>query len=103
MNYKTMRPIKDFQQLQYLASMDTALNTVKTWLDAKPDNKELQELSKCLVDVMTYVCGLELERRGFDSIVSELRSGRNRAVLRARKSEEKKDTHKVDLTHLIAP
>ena len=97
-----MKPIKDFQQLQYLASMDTALNIAKTWLDAKPENKDLQELTRCLIDVTAYVSGLELERRGFDKIVSELRSGRNRAVLRARKSEETKETTKPDLTHLIA-
>jgi hypothetical protein len=98
-----MKPIKDFQQLQYLASMDSALNIVKSWLDAKPENKELQELAKGLMDISVYVSGLELERRGFDNIVSELRSGRNRAVIRARKSEETKEIKKPDLTHLIAP
>ena len=98
-----MKPIKDFQQLQYLASMDTALNIVKSWLDAKPENKELQELSKALIDISIYVSGLELERRSFDTIVTDLRLAKNRAVLRARNAEENEASAKPDLTHLIAP
>jgi len=98
-----MKPIKDFQQLQYLASMDTALNIVKSWLDAKPENKELQELAKGLMDISIYVSGLELERRSFDTIVTDLRLAKNRAVVRARNSEENKAPTKPDLTNLIAP
>lgn len=98
-----MKPIKDFQQLQYLASMDTALNIVKSWLDAKPENKELQELAKGLMDISIYVSGLELERRSFDTIVTDLRLAKNRAVMRARNAEENEAPVKPDLTHLIAP
>lgn len=97
-----MRPIKDFQQLQYLASMDTALNIVKKWNDTS-DNKELKQLINALVDINVYVSSLELERRSFDNIVSELRLSKNRAVLRARKAEDEETTSKPDLTHLIAP
>lgn len=98
-----MKPIKDFQQLQYLASMDTALNIVKSWLDAKPENKELQELAKGLMDISIYVSGLELERRSFDTIVTDLRLAKNRAVMRARNAEENEAPAKPDLSHLIAP
>lgn len=98
-----MKPIKDFQQLQYLASMDSALNIVKSWLDAKPENKELQELAKGLMDISIYVSGLELERRSFDTIVTDLRLAKNRAVMRARNAEENEAPAKPDLSHLIAP
>lgn len=98
-----MKPIKDFQQLQYLASMDAALNIVKSWLDAKPENKELQELAKGLMDISIYVSGLELERRSFDTIVTDLRLAKNRAIMRARNAEENEAPAKPDLTHLIAP
>lgn len=98
-----MKPIKDFQQLQYLASIDTALNIVKSWLDAKPENKELQELAKGLMDISIYVSGLELERRSFDTIVTDLRLAKNRAVMRARNAEENEAPAKPDLSHLIAP
>lgn len=98
-----MKPIKDFQQLQYLASIDTALNIVKSWLDAKPENKELQELAKSLMDISIYVSGLELERRSFDTIVTDLRLAKNRAVMRARNAEENEAPAKPDLSHLIAP
>ena len=98
-----MKPIKDFQQLQYLASMDSALNIVKSWLDAKPENKELQELAKGLMDISIYVSGLELERRSFDTIITDLRLAKNRAVMRARNAEENEAPAKPDLSHLIAP
>jgi len=98
-----MRPVKDFQQLQYLASMESALKVAQSWLDVKPNNKELQTLVSSLIDINVYLSSLELERRSFDTIVTDLRLSKNRAVVRARNSEENKAPTKPDLTHLIAP
>ena len=98
-----MRPIKDLQQLQYLASMESALKVAQSWLDVKPNNKELQTLASSLIDISIYVSGLELERRSFDTIIADLRLSKNRAVMRARNAEENEAPVKPDLTHLIAP
>lgn len=64
--------MRDFKELKYNASMQTALEMAKSWLDAKPDNPQLIELVKCLTDVYFYVNSLTLERKGFDSIVDDL-------------------------------
>lgn len=68
--------MRNFKQLQYNASMETALEIVKQWVDAKPDNEQLANLSRCLVDIYTYVASMELERNGFDLVVDRLRDER---------------------------
>ena len=55
------------------------------------------------MDISIYVSGLELERRSFDTIITDLRLSKNRAVMRARNAEENEAPAKPDLTHLIAP
>ena len=80
--------MRNLQQLQYNASMETALLTVKQWLDARPDNKELQELTKCLTDIYFYVHSLELESKGFDSVVDNLKAERNQFAKQAQAVHE---------------
>lgn len=70
--------MRNFKQLQYNASMETALAIVKEWVEAKPDNDNLAQLSKCLVDIYTYVASMELERNGFDLVVDRLRDERTK-------------------------
>tara|TARA_R110002049_G_scaffold58403_1_gene158888 strand:+ start:44 stop:352 length:309 start_codon:yes stop_codon:yes gene_type:complete len=74
--------------MRYQASITQALELAKKWRDKAPDNKEVQDLANCLIDVSIYNAGLEMERREFSMLVSELRSDKNRAVLRARRAEE---------------
>jgi len=74
--------------MRYQASITRALQLAKDWRDKSPENKEVQELADALIDVSIYNAGLEMERREFSMLVSELRSDKNRAILRARKSEE---------------
>ena len=80
--------MRDLKQLQYNASMQTALTTVKQWLDARPDNKELKELTKCLTDIYFYVNSLELERKGFDSVIDNLKAERNQFAKQAQAFKE---------------
>ena len=80
--------MRNLQQRQYNASMETALLTVKQWLDARPDNKELQELTKCLTDIYFYVHSLELESKGFDSVIDNLKAERNQFAKQAQAVHE---------------
>ena len=80
--------MRNLKQLQYNASMQTALTTVQQWLDARPDNKELIELTKCLTDIYFYVNSLELERKGFDSVIDNLKAERNQFAKQAQAFEE---------------
>lgn len=87
--------MRNLQQLQYNASMETALTTVKLWLDARPDNNELQELTKCLTDIYFYVNSLELERKGFDSAIDALRAERNQFAKQAQAIQEEEKATSV--------
>jgi len=74
--------------LRYQASITSALALAKKWSDNAPDNKDVQELVKDLLDVSIYNAGLEMERREFSFVIEELRADKNRAVIRARRAED---------------
>ncbi len=65
--------MRDYKQLQYLADFNATSEIVLKWLDAKPDNKELQLISRALFNMSIYVSSLELERRGFDMTYQDTR------------------------------
>lgn len=81
--------MRNFRQLQYNASMQSALEIAKSWLDAKPDNPQLKELVKCLTDVYLYVNSLEIERKGFDSVVDNLQEQRLELAKQAQVLEQR--------------
>lgn len=65
--------MKDYKQLQYLADFNATSEIVLKWLEARPDSKELQLISRALFNMSIYVSSLELERRGFDMVCNEIR------------------------------
>ena len=74
--------MRNYRELEYLGQFNEAASIVKTWLDAKPDNKELQILSKALVTIASYNENLEIERRGFDKAYDIQRTELNKALSR---------------------
>ena len=74
--------MRNYKELEYLGQFNQAATIVKTWLDAKPENKELQMLSKSLVTIASYNAGLEIERRGFDKAYDTQRTELNKAMNR---------------------
>ena len=74
--------MRDYKELEYLGQFNEAASIVKKWLDAKPNNKELQILSNALVTIASYNAGLEIERRGFDKAYDIQRTELNKALSR---------------------
>ena len=72
--------MRNYRELEYLGQFNEAANIVKTWLDAKPDNKELNTLSEALVTIASYNANLEIERRGFDKAYDIQRTELNKAL-----------------------
>tara|TARA_B100000768_G_scaffold146783_1_gene139995 strand:+ start:286 stop:597 length:312 start_codon:yes stop_codon:yes gene_type:complete len=72
------------------------------WLDAKPDNKELGEMYNAFLRVFVYTNNLELRDYGFNRLISEARSDRNRAVLRARNVEKELEVAEAKVKDLEA-
>jgi len=57
--------------------------------NTKSNNKEVIEVSEAFTRLFTYIDSMELKSFSCDREVSEMRADKNRAVLRARNSEEK--------------
>jgi len=72
--------MRNYRELEYLGQFNEAANIVKTWLDAKPDNKDLNILSEALITIASYNANLEIERRGFDKAYDIQRSELNKAL-----------------------
>jgi len=74
--------MRNYKELEYLGQFNQAATIVKTWLEAKPENKELQIISDALVTIASYNAGLEIERRGFDKAYDTQRTELNKAMSR---------------------
>ena len=74
--------MRNYKELEYLGQFNEAATIVKRWLDAKPDNKELQALSNALITIASYNASLEIERRGFDKAYDIQRTELNKAMSR---------------------
>ena len=77
--------------LQKCADTTEITEILGKWLEAKPDNEELQKIYDSFLRTFVYINNLELRDYGFNRLISEAREGRNRAVLRARKAEEARE------------
>ena len=82
---------RDFKSLQNQLDILRALELQSMW-EAKSDNPELKELGDCLVRIAFYINSLELEQYSYNRVVSELVRDKDRAILRARKSESVNET-----------
>jgi len=73
--------------LQKCSDQNVILDILMKWAD-KSDNKELDLMQAAFMRVFVYTNNLELRDYGFNRLISEARSDRNRAVLRARNVEK---------------
>jgi hypothetical protein len=65
--------MRDYQELQYTADMIAAMDLVKKWSE-KSSNKEIETMTKLIINIAFYVNGLNVERKGFDMVVDEQQS-----------------------------
>tara|TARA_R110001592_G_scaffold204577_1_gene454667 strand:+ start:32199 stop:32507 length:309 start_codon:yes stop_codon:yes gene_type:complete len=78
------------EQLQALADQNYLVSQIIEW-QKKSDSKELIEMGRAFTRCFVYANSLELKEYSYDRIISQFRSAKNNAVLRARKAEEKLD------------
>lgn len=83
------RYIENTNDLLFHTDLHLCCELVSKWLKSKPDNKELNALSKGLVGITFYTNKLQLDRHSFDKVISMYRQDKCRAVERARAAEEK--------------
>ena len=83
------KKINNLKDLEYYGAFTFCAETVLKWEKLKPDNPEIKEFSRSIAVVFFYVNEIQNDRLMYDKAISEYRSDKNRAVLRARKSEDK--------------
>tara|TARA_R110002167_G_scaffold62633_1_gene176807 strand:- start:254 stop:556 length:303 start_codon:yes stop_codon:yes gene_type:complete len=74
--------------LQHSIDTQLVLELLTKWCRAKPDNKELQEVSKAFMNIIFYSNKITMERWAYEKYCSDAREERNRATLRARSANE---------------
>jgi len=82
-----MQKLQNLKDLEYYAAFISSNEIVRKWLEAKPDNKELNLLAKDMVEIFFYVNQLQQNDRLNQSIISEYREEKNKAILKLRKLE----------------
>jgi hypothetical protein len=79
--------INTLKDLEYFGAFTYCAEMVLKWEKLKPDNPEIKEFARSIAVVFFYVNQIQSDRMHYDNAISEYRADKNRAVLRARKSE----------------
>ena len=64
--------MKNYGELYYQTCVSEVLRILNQWND-KSKNKELEEFSKHIVQIVSYTAGLHVEKRGYEKAVEEYR------------------------------
>ena len=81
--------INNIREAEYYGNFNTVGEKIVKWRKAKPENKELNEMYFAWQDVGFYVHNLITNERLYNKTISEYRDDKERAVIRARKAEQK--------------
>tara|TARA_R110000824_G_scaffold271961_6_gene460475 strand:- start:7078 stop:7383 length:306 start_codon:yes stop_codon:yes gene_type:complete len=87
------------KDMEYTVDIDM-LSTLVLAQCKKNETPTLTEMSKALARIFFYVNSLQQDRRMYDKAMSQYREDKNRAVMRARKSELEIDKLKAEIGRL---
>ena len=81
--------MKDLQAVKYYSAMEAANKVVSQWLEAKPDNKELNAVADALLQSVFYTNQLEMDYKSVGYAVKDAKriSNQLRAELDKKPSE----------------
>ena len=80
--------IHNLKDMEFYSAFTMASAIVNKWIKAKPDNKELKQLSQSLVDIFFWSNNMEQELRLHKHAMSEYLEDKNNAILEKRKCEK---------------
>tara|TARA_R100001463_G_scaffold135851_1_gene199874 strand:- start:116 stop:388 length:273 start_codon:yes stop_codon:yes gene_type:complete len=90
-----MDKIQNLEDLKYYSNMLLLTGTVKKWRDMKPNNKEIQKISKALIEVTLYVIRLQDDLHNHKTAFSDERYKKNKALLELKELTEKNQAYEI--------
>jgi len=85
-----MDKIQNLHDLEYYNNMQLCCSLVQKWTELKPENKELQKLSKSITDIAFYVIRIQGDLQVHKSALSDYRYDKNKALLKLKELKETK-------------
>ena len=87
------------KDMEYLTDIEM-LSTLILDQCKKKETPTLTAMSKAIARIFFYVNSLQQDRKMYDKAINQYREDKNRAVLRARKSEEELESVKKELVKI---
>jgi len=84
-----MKKLNNLREAEYYTNFNLVGEKIIKWRKAKPENKDLNEFYFCWQEVGFYVHNLITNERLYNQSIREYRADKDRAVMRARKAEQK--------------
>ena len=88
MNYSNYKNVALVKYDLYTDNFNTVYYTIKKAYDKKPTD-DRKKLLTAMQNIALYVNSLEIDLTASNEVISTMRLDKNRAILRARKCEEK--------------
>ena len=93
-----MDKIENLHDLEYYGNIQVCLELALKWKKLKPDNKEIQELSRALIDISFYVIRIKKDWDANKIAVSDYRYDKNKALLQLQEIKNKyENLKKLDI------
>ena len=86
-----MDKIQNLHDLKYYTNMNLVTELALKWSKARPNNKEIQALSKAITDIAFYVIRVQEDLAQHKVAISDYRQDKNKAILEYRDIKEKFD------------
>tara|TARA_R100001143_G_C3262562_1_gene88445 strand:- start:168 stop:422 length:255 start_codon:yes stop_codon:yes gene_type:complete len=83
-----MDKIQNLHDLEYYNNMQLCCSLAQKWVELKPNNKELQHLSKAITDIAFYVIRIQEDLQVHKSALSDYRYEKNKALLKLKDKDK---------------
>ena len=90
--------LNNLREAEYYTNFNLIGEKIIKWRKAKPENKDLNEFYFAWQEVGFYVHNLITNERLYNQSISEYRADKDRAVMRARKAEQKIEELEKEIT-----
>ena len=86
-----MDKIQNLHDLKYYTNMNLVTELALKWGKLRPDNEEIQALSKAITDIAFYVIRVQEDLAQHKIAISDYREDKNKTILKYREIKKKFD------------